>query len=264
MKIIFTLFLLFILQDVHAAAAAASACAGEEVWKKYPKIIHLIASYADLAEAKVLYGSVGERRQKSLLIRFLASPKDVLALNFTVINFDGKSKKLPEEFSFIGKGRPPLMIMNPSSKHIEDWKVINQADYMEIRAEDGILDSLQGAFETGRLSNLKAIKITESFEIKDDIEIEKIKKFLKTPLCSRLTSLDLAGNAIGDEGAKALAGSDNLSRLTSLDLAGNAIGAEGAKALAGLENLSSLTSLDLGSNEDAEEESDGSDSGLED
>src|SRR6516162_5776767 len=57
-----------------------------------------------------------------------------------------------------------------------------------------------------------------------------------------LTTLDLADNSIGDEGAQALKG---LTALTSLDLAYNRIGADGAQALKGLVNL---TSLDLRSN----------------
>ena len=52
-----------------------------------------------------------------------------------------------------------------------------------------------------------------------------------------LTSLDLAGNNIGDDGARALAG---LVNLTSLDLSGNEIGDDGARALAGLVKLTSL------------------------
>ena len=54
-----------------------------------------------------------------------------------------------------------------------------------------------------------------------------------------LTSLDLRSNGIGDEGAQALKG---LVNLTSLDLTNNRIGDEGAQALKGLFNL---TSLDL-------------------
>jgi internalin A len=57
-----------------------------------------------------------------------------------------------------------------------------------------------------------------------------------------LTSLDLARNRIGAEGAQALKG---LVKLTSLDLQNNFIGAEGAQALKGLVNL---TNLDLGYN----------------
>ena len=55
----------------------------------------------------------------------------------------------------------------------------------------------------------------------------------------QLTSLELRGNAIGADGARALAG---LVNLTSLDLRYNRIGADGARALTGLVNL---TSLDL-------------------
>ncbi|MCI0600608.1 MAG: hypothetical protein L0Y60_14005, partial [Beijerinckiaceae bacterium] len=45
-----------------------------------------------------------------------------------------------------------------------------------------------------------------------------------------LTSLDLSLNAIGAEGATAIA--QSLTGLTSLDLGSNSIGAEGAKAIA--------------------------------
>ena len=58
-----------------------------------------------------------------------------------------------------------------------------------------------------------------------------------------LTSLDLTGNRIGDEGAQALKGLVNLTRL---DMAGNEIGAAGATALKGLVNL---TRLNLAGNE---------------
>ena len=59
----------------------------------------------------------------------------------------------------------------------------------------------------------------------------------------KLTSLNLAGNQIGDDGARHLAG---LGQLTSLDLRGNSIGDDGARHLAG---LGQLTSLDLWDNQ---------------
>ncbi len=59
-----------------------------------------------------------------------------------------------------------------------------------------------------------------------------------------LTSLNLLGNSIGPEGAKAIAAS--LPNLTSLNLWGNSIGPEGAKAIAA--SLPNLTSLDLSGN----------------
>ena len=46
-----------------------------------------------------------------------------------------------------------------------------------------------------------------------------------------LTRLDLWGNGIGDEGARALA---SLTALAWLDLTGNRVGADGARALAHL------------------------------
>jgi internalin A len=60
--------------------------------------------------------------------------------------------------------------------------------------------------------------------------------------CSKIKALNLAGQAIGVEGAQALHG---LINLTSLNLADNGIGDEGALALQGLVNL---TSLNLRSN----------------
>ena len=59
-----------------------------------------------------------------------------------------------------------------------------------------------------------------------------------------LTSLDLAGNQIGDAGAEAIA--NNLSQLTALDLGSNRIGDAGARAIAA--KLYRLKSLRLWSN----------------
>src|SRR6185436_15451839 len=57
-----------------------------------------------------------------------------------------------------------------------------------------------------------------------------------------LSTLDIRGNQIGDEGARALAG---LTALTSLDVRRNQIGPEGVRALA---KLIGLSSLNVGSN----------------
>ncbi len=48
-----------------------------------------------------------------------------------------------------------------------------------------------------------------------------------------LTDLNIRGNRIGPEGAKAIAAALGSSVLTDLNLRGNSIGMEGAKALAG-------------------------------
>ncbi len=61
-------------------------------------------------------------------------------------------------------------------------------------------------------------------------------------LLTQLTSLNLRGNQIGDDGAKAIA---SLTGLTSLNLCANQIGDDGAKAIA---SLTGLTSLDLRGN----------------
>jgi hypothetical protein len=60
-----------------------------------------------------------------------------------------------------------------------------------------------------------------------------------------LTSLNLAGNAIGDTGTQVLAESPHLNNLTSLDLSLNAIGKDGAQALANSPYLINLRLLDL-------------------
>ncbi|MDD9335042.1 MAG: hypothetical protein PV347_03240, partial [Rickettsiaceae bacterium] len=63
-----------------------------------------------------------------------------------------------------------------------------------------------------------------------------------------LTTLHLAWNLIGNEGAEALAKSENLKNLATLDLQANLIGNKGAEALAKSENLKNLTTLDLQAN----------------
>ena len=59
--------------------------------------------------------------------------------------------------------------------------------------------------------------------------------------------LDLGGNEIGDDGARALSEA-KLERLTTLNLSGNGIGPEGAKALAKGHGYPALGSLDLSMN----------------
>ncbi|WP_264711384.1 leucine-rich repeat domain-containing protein [Wolbachia endosymbiont (group A) of Andrena haemorrhoa] len=66
------------------------------------------------------------------------------------------------------------------------------------------------------------------------ISTKAVKKLAQL---KNLTSLDLSGNKIDDEGAKELA---KLANLTSLDLSSNKIGYEGVKELAQLKNLTSL------------------------
>jgi internalin A len=61
---------------------------------------------------------------------------------------------------------------------------------------------------------------------------------------TNLTTLDLSSNQIGDQGAQSIA--ENLPNLTTLNLWGNQIGDQGAESVA--ENLTHLTTLQLGSN----------------
>ena len=84
--------------------------------------------------------------------------------------------------------------------------------------------------------------------VKDALASKEILAFLYTKRADawnrymqdshpNLTSLDLWGSQIGDEGAKALAGNNTL---TSLNLGYNKIGDQGAKALAANNTLASL------------------------
>jgi hypothetical protein len=68
---------------------------------------------------------------------------------------------------------------------------------------------------------------------------------------AQLTSIDLSCNAIGDAGAASLAPSlARMAQLTSLDLGGNGIGAAGAASLApSLARMAQLASLDLSRND---------------
>jgi hypothetical protein len=72
---------------------------------------------------------------------------------------------------------------------------------------------------------------------------------------SKLTSLSLWENKVGDEGAKLIAGGlAKNSKLTTLDLSENRIGDEGAKLIAkGLAKNSALTTLHLSTNEFGDE-----------
>jgi hypothetical protein len=65
---------------------------------------------------------------------------------------------------------------------------------------------------------------------------------------SRLTTLLLKKNLLGDGGGRALAQSPHLTRLTTLDLNDNRIGKGGAEALAAASSWRRMRSLDLRGN----------------
>ena len=69
----------------------------------------------------------------------------------------------------------------------------------------------------------------------------------RAPLLASLTSLNLSANEIGDRGVVALASSSHLSSLTHLNLSHNPFGDEGARALAASPHLTSLQRLSLDS-----------------
>jgi uncharacterized protein (TIGR02996 family) len=66
-----------------------------------------------------------------------------------------------------------------------------------------------------------------------------------SPATAGLTTLLLPGNGLTCLGAEALAASPHLARLTTLNLARNYLGPDGGRALAGAASLTGLTILDL-------------------
>ena len=77
----------------------------------------------------------------------------------------------------------------------------------------------------------KIVEILNSLNISDNGIVEIAANL------TNLTSLDITGNMIGIDGAKAISG---LTRLTSLDIGENGIGDEGAKAISRLKELTKL------------------------
>ncbi|MBW1688433.1 MAG: ribosomal protein L7/L12 [Deltaproteobacteria bacterium] len=76
---------------------------------------------------------------------------------------------------------------------------------------------------------------------------EGLAELLRSPRVSRLERLEVAGNSIGDSGARTLA-EHAPATLRSVDFTFNRIGPNGAAALAGAERLATLDWLALGSN----------------
>ena len=113
------------------------------------------------------------------------------------------------------------------------------------KAEGWTKLALLGLWRPRALAQELAIKLIREGWSADRVFLfnEELDRMPPTLAClTGLTSLDLANNRIGVEGAKAIA---SLTGLTALDLADNQIGDEGAKAIA---NLSGLTTLDLNHN----------------
>ncbi len=75
---------------------------------------------------------------------------------------------------------------------------------------------------------------------REDVQVLAASEHLR-----HLTSLTLAYNRIGSDGARFLAASANLHNLTSLDLGCNDIGNAGARALAASKHLCKLAELNL-------------------
>jgi uncharacterized protein (TIGR02996 family) len=73
----------------------------------------------------------------------------------------------------------------------------------------------------------------------------ELRILFASPNVARLTVLNLAGNRLDPETARALAASPHLGRLRALDLSGNSLRTAGARALATSPNLANLTTLNL-------------------
>jgi uncharacterized protein (TIGR02996 family) len=80
-----------------------------------------------------------------------------------------------------------------------------------------------------------------------NVSLAALRVLLKAPVLASLRRLELRGNEqLGDWGAELLAQSPGLANLTHLDLVSTALGADGARALAASENLGRLECLELG------------------
>jgi hypothetical protein len=103
--------------------------------------------------------------------------------------------------------------------------------------------------ELGRiLGEAASLDALENLDLSDnELRAEGIRDLLGSSHLGALMVLDLGGNAIGDDGARALA-DGTLSKLTTLNLSGNGITVDGAKALARGKGYPALHSLDLSMN----------------
>ena len=78
---------------------------------------------------------------------------------------------------------------------------------------------------------------------------EHLDQLVTAPLLSRLSSLDLTGNPIGDAGVETLIRSPHLTKLRYLSLSRCDIGAPGAEMLAAAQTLPNLRYLDFVGNQ---------------
>ncbi len=120
------------------------------------------------------------------------------------------------------------------------------AEGIDISAVDFVANA-QRLFEQAPLRSLGIFSETEgqSPPPRDPGWVDDVAA---SPHLARLTKLDLSGNRIGNDGARALARSPYLAALTTLDLSGNYISAAGAQFLAASPHLASLTTLSLSGN----------------
>lgn len=144
---------------------------------------------------------------------------------------------------------PTLTVLGVGDNRLDDTAMIALAaapslgkltalDLGENQISDQGLSALVGS---GVLASVEVLKLSDN-ELGPNSAVEI------SAGCSRLTTLHLLGNRIGDAGADSLVNAENLRSLRSLDLSANDISDVGAASIAGATHLSSLELLDLSYN----------------
>jgi Leucine-rich repeat (LRR) protein len=166
-----------------------------------------------------------------------AVPEDAIAMlpksmfNRIMVNLDARSLKGLESTS--------LYVANSVEAYCSENKVYH-LNLSQCTSKQQIIDKLKCIKDVSKLKITGLQKDTKCGWF--------IEALADSAHLSSLTSLDLWGNNIGDEGARAIANSAHFSSLTSLNLRRNTIGPEGATAIANSAYLSALTLLDLSAN----------------
>jgi uncharacterized protein (TIGR02996 family) len=81
-----------------------------------------------------------------------------------------------------------------------------------------------------------------------ELTARHVPRLVASPFLPPLVTLDLSGNRLGPQGARALAESPQVAQLRTLRLRGNRLGVEGVRSLANSPHLARLTNLDLTAN----------------
>jgi uncharacterized protein (TIGR02996 family) len=118
------------------------------------------------------------------------------------------------------------------------WSVFRRGFVEDVQVNAGAF--LQGADVLFRSAPIRCAQLSAAAPL--------VAELAALPWLGQLVTLDLANNALGNGGARALAGSPRLARLQALYLGGNDIGDRGAEALAASPYLGGLQTLHLGGN----------------